>query len=330
MIPLTSPVEPHRPLPGCTIAAATGSATTSGDPLVMSNSDDPFQTRTRLVVEQPANGLRFIATQIISPPPMVSWTNMHTRGLNEAGMAYTWSYVTPRHEPTDATAIGIPYYQIGSLLLGQARTLGEALELLDSCPRAFHGNYLFADRSGEIALAEVGTRTIRVTERIRDGAIGRTNHWLDGDSLEDEAIECSTHHRLARIQQLLAEHDGRLGTERFMGFCRDHEGRDDPEVRHSICSHGHGGQGVEWFGTVSSEIMEPVSGTFRYSYGWPCGELPTAPAMQPLQDRSWGSYLPFKLEDLEPGEYVSTEGQLTPLALAHLASRLDTGVLAGV
>src|SRR5215470_9755437 len=97
----------------CTIAAATGSATRSGEPLVLSNSDDPFATRTRLVVEAPANGYRFVATQIISPPPPVSFNQMHTRGLNEAGFAYTWAMVRPATEPDDSQAIGIPYYQFG-------------------------------------------------------------------------------------------------------------------------------------------------------------------------------------------------------------------------
>jgi hypothetical protein len=63
--------------PGCTIAAATGNATNDGTPMLMSTSDDPFATRTRLVVEQPRDGFRYIATQIISPPPVVSWSRLH-------------------------------------------------------------------------------------------------------------------------------------------------------------------------------------------------------------------------------------------------------------
>ena len=162
--------------PGCTIAAATGSATTEGSPLIMSTSDDPFATRTRLMVEHPKGGYRYIATQIVSPPPMVSWSNMHTRGLNETGLCYTWSYVTPADEPTDATAVGVPFYQWGNLVLSQATRIEEVLTLLERYPRAFHGNYLFADASGEICLVEVGTQSLRVTERTRDGTVGRTNH----------------------------------------------------------------------------------------------------------------------------------------------------------
>jgi hypothetical protein len=290
---------------------------------MMSTSDDPFATRTKLVVEQPKDGYRFIATQIVSPPPVVSWTNMHTRGLNERGLCYTWSYVTPAREPTDATAVGVPYYQWGNLVLAQASQIDDVLSLLERYPRAFHGNYLFADASGEICLVEVGTHTLRVIERTRDGAIARTNHWTEGESVEDESISCSSQHRFDRIRDLLAIHTDGIDRNLLMEFCRDHAGREDPAIRHSICSHGHDGQGAEWFGTVSSEIIDPRSGTLWYCYGWPCGESPTAAERQPLQDRSWGAYLPFRLQDLEIGEYVTTGGWLTPRALSHLATRLE-------
>jgi hypothetical protein len=309
--------------PGCTIAAATGNATRDGVPLLMSTSDDPFATRTRLVVEQPPDGFRYIATQIISPPPVVSWSNMHTRGLNEMGLGYTWSYVTPADEPTDATAVGVPYYQWGNLVLSQASRIDQVLALLERYPRAFHGNYLFADASGEICLVEVSTQSLRVVQRTRDGFIGRTNHWTEGNSFQDESIACDSRHRGDRIQQLLAEQAGSIDRDRFMAICRDHAGRDDPAIRHSICSHGHDGQGDEWFGTVSSEVIEPRSGTLWYCYGWPCGETPVAAERQPLQDRSWGSYLPFRLSDLEAGEYVTTDGWLTPRALGSLARQLS-------
>jgi hypothetical protein len=316
--------------PGCTIAAVTGSGTIDGRPLMMSTSDDPFLTRTRLVVEHPEVGYRFVATQIVSPPPMVSWSNMHTRGLNETGLCYTWSYVTPANEPTDATAVGVPYYQWGNLLLSRASRIDEVLSLLEHYPRAFHGNFLIADASGEICLVEVGTKSLRVTERTRHGAIGRTNHWTEGESIEDESVACSSRHRFDRVQDLLSMRLGGVDRDVLMEICRDHVGRDDPAVQHSICSHGHDGQGSEWFGTVSSEIIDPQSGTLWYCYGWPCGEPPVSPDRQPLQDRSWGTYLPFRLEDLEPGEYVTTDGRLARRALSYLSTQMEPqlGVLA--
>ena len=49
----------------CTIGGATGSATRDGGPIIFSNSDDPFTTRTRLVVVEPADGFKFIAANLI-------------------------------------------------------------------------------------------------------------------------------------------------------------------------------------------------------------------------------------------------------------------------
>jgi hypothetical protein len=249
---------------------------------------------------------------------------MHTRGLNEAGFAYTWSYVTPADEPNDATAIGIPYYQWGRLLLSEAATIDDALGLMDRYPRAYHGNYLLADASGEICLVEVGTQTLHVAERTRSGVIGRANHWTSGvkHSLEDRALSCSSTHRLGRVTELLREVDGRIDPAALMSICRDHVGRDQPGVRTSICAHQYPDDKELWFGTVSSEISEPASRTFWFCFGWPCGEAPTHPDRQPGQVHSWGVYLPFHLAALEPGEYVTVDGRLTPLAFAAIAGNL--------
>lgn len=317
--------DERRPLvPGCTIAAATGAATRDGRPLLMSTSDDPFETRTRLVVEAPAGGYRFVATQIVSPPPMVSWTNMHTRGVNEAGLAYTWSYVTPAAEPTDATAVGIPYYQWGSLVLGRAARIDDALALLERYPRAFHGNFLFADAGGEICLVEVGTESTHVAARTTSGTIGRTNHWTSGvkTSVEEAGLACSSRHRHDRVDRLLTEAVGGIDVAALIGICRDHAGADSPEIGYSICAHGHPSQGAIWFGTVGSEVIDPTARVLWYCYGWPCGRAPDHPERQPFQEFSWGAYLPFALADLEPGEYVTTAGRPTPLALRYLARRL--------
>jgi len=166
----------------CTTAGATGSASFDGNSIIGSTSDDPFTTRTRLVVVSPNNGRKFIATQIISgdTSKIPDFNNMHTRGLNDKGFAYTWSAAGPNPaiEPVSSQAIGVPFYQFGQLLLSEADSVEDAIELLESFPRAIHGNFLFADSSGEIALIEVSTRSLNIETRTTDGWIGRTNHWI--------------------------------------------------------------------------------------------------------------------------------------------------------
>ncbi len=313
----------------CTIAGATGSATVNGHSLIASNSDDPFTTRTRLVVVNPPSGQRFITTQIVSPDDgaAVSFNKMHTRGLNSQGFAYTWSAVRPdpAKEPDSENAYGIPFYQFGSLMLSQAQSVEDAIGLLESYPRAIHGNYLFTDALGEVALVEVSTQSMNVETRTNCGWVGRSNHWISASMSEvghaPEAHD-STAVRFERITTLMAEGDGRIDPAYVAGCLSDHATLEN--TGWSICAHGHGEvmQGRGRGGSVSSEIMQPSLGIMHYAYGWPCGGTVDYPGEQPYQDRSWGRYVSFRLEDMEPGEYVSVDGTLTPQAVRYLA---DTG-----
>jgi acyl-CoA:6-aminopenicillanic acid acyl transferase len=308
-------------LDACTIGGATGSATRDGAPIIFSNSDDPFTTRTRLVVVEPADGYTFIATQIVSPPPPVSFNQMHTRGLNAAGLAYSWASVAPISEPTSDQAIGIPYYQFGRLVLSQARTVADVIAILDRYPRAYHGNFLFADAEGTVALIEISTRTFHVETQITDGAFARTNHWISPrmTAIGGDQVRQASHERYERASALIAAQSGSIDRESLARIASDHHGLDTSGI--SICAHGNApGPRHHRGGTVSSEIAEPRKGRFWYCYGWPCGSAPDDPDLQVYQDRSWGVYLPFDLAALEPGEYVTIDGRLTARAIAYLAA----------
>lgn len=315
---LTTATDPW--MDACTIGGATGGATRDGDPIIFSNSDDPFTTRTRLIVVEPADGYKFIAAQIVSPPPPVSFNMMHTRGLNAAGLAYTWASVAPTTEPTSEQAIGIPYNQFGRLALSQARTVSDVIGLLDRYPRAYHGNFLFADAEGTVALIEISTRTYYVDTRITDGAFARTNHWVSEQMvpLGTDRVGQASLERYERACALVAEQAGAIDKDSFARVTSDHHGLDGSGI--SICAHGNApGPRHHRGGTVSSEIAEPRKGRFWYCYGWPCGSAPDNPDLQVYQDRSWGAYLPFDLAVLEPGEYVTADGRLTARAVKYLA-----------
>ena len=310
----------------CTTAGAIGSASYDGNSIIGSTSDDPFTTRTRLVVVSPINGNKFIATQIISGDrsKIPDFNNMHTRGLNKKGFAYTWSAAGPNPdiEPISSQAIGIPFNQFGKLLLSEADSVKSAIELLESYPRAIHGNFLFADTTEEIALIEVSTRSLNIETRISDGWIGRTNHWISEKmaKISHAPKETdSTQVRYARILALMNERDCKVDLD-FLASCfSDHATLN--KTGWSICAHGHtrnpnhDGRG----GTVSSEIIIPSKGVMNYCYGWPCGGTVDYPQDQVYQDRSWGKYLSFEFEKMDPGEYVTVDGRLTPLAISYFA-----------
>ena len=326
---MSSLVHSRQWTDACTIGAATGSAARDGAPVVFSNSDDPFTTRTRLVVVEPQDGHRFVGTQIVSPPPTMPFDQMFTRGVNAVGFAYTWASVNPATEPTFHDAIGIPYSQFGTLLLSSATTVADAIALLDTYPRAYHGNFLFADANGTIALVEISTRSYHVETKITDGAFARSNHWISREMAGIGEVEpgASSVWRYQRASELVHRLSGSLDAETMRQITSDHEGRD--VGGYSICAHGDGGN-AQWRyrgGSVSSEITEPRLRRLWYCYGWPCGSAADDIELQVYQDRSWGAYLPFDLDDLEPGEYVSIDGRLTARAvsyLAHAVSRIAT------
>ncbi len=138
----------------CTTAGATGSASFDGNSIIGSTSDDPFTTRTRLVVVSPNNGHKFIATQIISgdTSKIPDFNNMHTRGLNDKGFAYTWSAAgpDPAIEPISSQAIGVPFYQFGQLLLSEADSVEDAIGLLNLFRGQFTGIFYLLILQGKL------------------------------------------------------------------------------------------------------------------------------------------------------------------------------------
>ena len=132
--------------------------------------------------------------------------------------------------------------------------------------------------------------------------------------------------RYDRITTLMAEGAGSIDPAYLASCFRDHATL--KETGWSICAHGHTKRpGSETRGgSVSSEILQPAEGVMYYCYGWPCGGPAEYGDEQMYQDRSWGRYVPFSLCDMEPGEYVTVDGRLTPLAVRYLASAAAAGV----
>ena len=249
----------------CTLAGATGTATRDGRPLIGGTSDDPFTIRTRLLVVDPPDGARFVATQIVSGDGAnaADFDRMHTRGVNDRGFAYTWSSAAPHPgvEPLSTQAFGVPYSQFGRLLLSQAGSVEEAVGLFERYPRAIHGNFLLADASGVAALVEVSTRSLNVETHVANGVLGRTNHYVSPTMAAiapAKDAEGSSAVRLARITELMEAGAGQIDVP-YMARCfSDHDTL--AETGWSICAHGlqRDDDGAERGGTVSSELLDPT------------------------------------------------------------------------
>jgi hypothetical protein len=333
----------------CTnIGLTGGSAEPFGKVLIGGVSDDPYDIRTRLVVERSPGCYAFIGTELkalsddVSMPDYnASVAGFPTRALNEKGLAYTWTFAHERPEnlaPADAVKSSAAWAKI----MRHCAIVDEAVAMLREMPRDFSGNFMLADRAGELTIVEAGRKALTVTQRrsmIAGGSAIAVNCWFKqaGEGLSIAAVDnrdTSNYSRYTRSVDLLKAAKNRAGFAGLATMLRDHGFRErsasdnpvTPGHGYSICNHGT--LGVHHFsgerpahGSVSAEIIDPIDGVFWYAYGWPCGEAPDA-GDQLLQERSWGAFIGFPLAKLPAGIYTTLHGELTALAAAHFGSLL--------
>lgn len=277
---------------GCTII---GIKTTSGT-FLGSNSDNPWNTRTRLIVAKRDGEYKFIGTELICQDNSVPWANMITRGLNEKGLAFTFAYVQPL-DGNYETALGMSFKEFSWELMGKCSDIYEVEEFIKNTDRAFHGNFLFADRLGNLELIEISTKKLVFVKDLN--VVVRCNHFLSKEMQLltdiDYAHSTNSYTRYQSAMHII-ESSEKNGKETIKKVLTSHVFRQEEEDSwgHSSCNHGR------LFGTVSSEIINPIEKVFSYNFGWPCGEKKTYPE-QLFQEKSWGFFRDYFVENLNPG-----------------------------
>ena len=333
----------------CTNFGLTGtSAVPFGRVLLGGVSDDPYDIRTRVVVERSNEGYAFVGTELAALSSAVSMPEYNstvagwpTRALNEKGLAYTWTFVAERPENV-APAGGYKSSPAFAEIMRTCATVPAAIDRLQSMPRNFSGAFMLADRSGELAVVEAGRKSLTVTQRYsmaRGGAAVSVNCWLEQSAeglpicaVSEPAVP--NHSRHTRAHRMLRAAGYRADFDGLACMLCDHDGRErfagdnpwNPGHGYSICNHGSLREASfsatrPALGTVSAEIIDCVEGVFWYTYGWPCGEAPDG-GDQMLQEKSWGSYIGFPLASLPAGVYTTLTGELTPLAARHFGDLL--------
>ncbi|WP_424768439.1 carcinine hydrolase/isopenicillin-N N-acyltransferase family protein [Paenibacillus sp. sgz302251] len=262
-------------VPGCTIAAYR-----SGERyLLASNSDNPWDTRTKVCV---VNGdrFRYMGTQLICPDDSLPWSNMITRGINEKGIAFTFAYVDCQPELYQG---GVGFKDFGDHVLGSFQTLQEIEQYLQEHPVQVHGNFLFADDHGNLLVSEIHPSRKHFEWNPKQPII-RTNHFLNLPfANEQEILEtCSVIRYQSGSYRLEQQEQDQL--DEVKTLLRNHHLREQgAHWGGSTCNHG------EKVGSISSEIIDPLTRELQYCYGPPCGES--------SKMGSWGKYVPFKLND---------------------------------
>jgi hypothetical protein len=315
--------------------------------LLGSVSDDPYDIRTRVIVDQEPGGMKYVATELssvagqeMSQRGYVVNEGERGRGVNQAGVGFTWAFA----QESDAADVpgGVSSGQFGRLVLSKCGSVVDVLRLIESLFRAFSGVYFFADAQGDFAQVEISRRAVQVTKRSsseRGGVAINVNCFQDLQEYQESngSINRQDAPNAARFRAAEARLAALRGTATLEDIARilaDHENIEVPPALEpwifpghgfSICNHGTFGRDQldprrVPTGSVSAEIIDPVSRTLWYCYGWPCGSHASF-GDQLHQEGSWGRFLPFRVAHLPLGYHTTLLGDLTPLAVKHLEFR---------
>lgn len=247
----------------------------------------------------------YVAVRVVTndPTQRVPWNRMLTRGLNGAGLAYTYAYV---HEQGNED---LPAQTWVPRLLAGVATIEDAIQFMQTeVGRILSGNYLLCDAQGSAAAVEVGRVEIRVAP-VQEASVARANAWriLQQSPIDAWGAQTATH-RASRAQFLLRETS--IGMDRLLNATRDHidDGTDgNRQYGISICNHGRAE------GTISAELLDSNGLRLWWTYGWPCGhgrgyEKPTRVP--------WGRFLGFGISKVrESGKVTTLDGEITPLGI---------------
>lgn len=307
---------------GCTLCGATGSWTTAIPASEKSQGKIPsnkkhcdiffgqtmdnawWPTRHTLFVIQPEDGYKYIGTKA------------HIWGLctgvNEKGFGISGAYIGATDTPTPG---GISKEEIGPLLLESCANVDEAIALLEETPRAsdcWCRNMLMGDAEGNLALVEISYERINVETYTNDGYVVRTNCFTSEEMGDLDG--CEDPFGCVRLQR---------GNEWFADVQTPFTVEDMFDCWAYIYEYRQDDTGS---GPGTTFVVQPKELTYWFTYGWPGGNLPTEELelRQLNQNMTWGTFIPFYLPELPPGQYTTELGQLTPLGVQYVMSHFSS------
>ncbi len=280
----------------CTVGFVKDS---SGKVILFSTSDNPFTTRTRLLVKETAKADKFISTQITCEGVDVPWNGMYSRGLNSHGFAFTWAAAI---DTASLPAEGKCYIEAGEFFLEECKEVAQVYEWLDSGPRLFAGNFIFADANNNVVYIEIGYSSYAVLDLNERNNFVITNHRILPEMQRFAGAE--PHGSIVRRASAVDCLKNCNSVDRVQALLKH---VDLDYVEKSICA------GIKENATivsVSAEILIPDTRAMYYCYGWPSTLNMECADKKGLQSKSWGEFQRFSLNELEAGELVSSQGEL--------------------
>jgi predicted choloylglycine hydrolase len=243
---------------GCTTWGAVGSATTSGDPILVKNRDNrlellPIQI---VVTASPESGYRYLCSSSGGK------AGVSCAGINEAGLT-----VADTHVCSTDLGPGLPDYALMMHILEEHDTVSSALDYLRSVPRLGRNNLILVDAGGHLAVFEIGHRSCGQLD-THDGTLVNTNHFVTPE-LQDCFVDVSppqvrgnTYHRHDKVTQALSGAWGHIDVRFARRLMAAHDG---PLA--SICRHPMQGSQAA---TLSTSIFSPARREMLFCHGLPC------------------------------------------------------------
>ncbi len=243
---------------GCSVWAASGSATTRRRPILVKNRDYRLEHLVLQVVvrARPARGYPYLYITSAGNP------GVFVAGLNQAGLA-----VADTHVPCPDVGPGLPTFALSMHLLEEQHSVPAALAYLQSVPRLGRNNLVLADAGGNLAVFENGHSHSEILE-TKAGFLVCTNHFnseaMRGCFVDTEPkpFRGNTYHRYQKIQRELSHAYGRIGLALARRLMSSHDG---PLA--SLCRHPEAGEGAS---TISNIILLPSRRRILYGHGQPC------------------------------------------------------------
>jgi isopenicillin-N N-acyltransferase-like protein len=243
---------------GCTTWAATGSATTGGQPILVKNRDYrlghlPLQV---VIHATPEAGYRYVCSGSAGSP------GVFCAGINQAGLA-----VADTHVCSTDLGPGLPDYSLMMHILEAHDSVSSAVDYLRSVPRLGRNNLILADAQGHLAVFEIGYRHCGCFE-THDGTLVNTNHFVSQE-LRDCFVDTNpplkrgnSFHRYERVTRELNAALGQIDVPFAQRLMTSHG---DPLT--SICRHPL--EGID-SATISTSIFLPVQRMMLFCHGLPC------------------------------------------------------------
>lgn len=241
---------------GCTVWAASGSATRNGSPILSKNRDYAFEHLPLQVLAYaaPRQGHRYVYVTSAGSPAVFS------SGMNERGLT-----VADTHVPSRDIGPGLARYTLMMDLLEQHADVASALAYLREAPQMGSGNLVLADAAGSLAICESGYRRHGMIHPV-ENAVVATNHFasaqLRGAYLDTcDGAYADSLARQEAVHGALKTAHGALDVERAKALMARHA---DPGP--AVCRHRVG----EDAATISNVIFLPAERRLLFCHGAPC------------------------------------------------------------